>query len=323
MTSLVSLGNLAGGLASTILATPFPGLSANPGAPVSPFGIPLSVGPVVFQDLEIPERFGPIGGYQAMARHAFPGGIITLQNFGPFPEPLRWGGYLTGAAAFDRSQQLDRLRATGQTVVLRYGRFAWIGVVSSYAAEPGHQYLVPYRITFEPQRDISGVGSAALGTVSAETQMAGLQASTTRLIAGAFGLTLPVSLVGVTTAMQSTTTQAMQNAGGQVANISTADALSIQSATQAVNATGAPLTTSSNASTAQPALEAMIIATGISTLVGTPGVSRPRTISTVNPNLFLLAQQYYGDQGQWTRIASANRLQDPQPRGTFPGLVIP
>jgi nucleoid-associated protein YgaU len=45
-------------------------------------------------------------------------------------------------------------------------------------------------------------------------------------------------------------------------------------------------------------------------------------IHTINPNLLVLAAQYYGDATQWRLIGNANGIADPQPIGSF-NITIP
>lgn len=47
-----------------------------------------------------------------------------------------------------------------------------------------------------------------------------------------------------------------------------------------------------------------------------------RIITVVNTNLYVLADKYYGDAKQWTVIAEANGLKDPQIYGQV-SLIIP
>jgi len=49
-----------------------------------------------------------------------------------------------------------------------------------------------------------------------------------------------------------------------------------------------------------------------------------QTITVNNVSLYTLAAKYYGDATQWTTIANANNLTDPQvPAGMVTKLIIP
>jgi hypothetical protein len=117
----------------------------------------LSLGNVLFQGIEIPETLNPLGTKQVHAIHEFPGGLKTIRNLGAFPIAFHWSGILSGATAFARKVQLERMAATGQLVVFTYGQFSLRGEVVRFEAYPRHQFYVPYTIHFEPLEDLSGI----------------------------------------------------------------------------------------------------------------------------------------------------------------------
>ena len=129
---------------------------ANGGFTGAALGV-LQLGPVVFSEalLEVPQSLGSLGGHQVIATHDFPGGVRTQQTFGAFPDVIEWSGYFTGTNAWDRVAQVDLIRAAGKEVQLIYGSNAFLGLVSVFTPKPGHQWLVPYTIRFEPRVDIS------------------------------------------------------------------------------------------------------------------------------------------------------------------------
>jgi hypothetical protein len=142
-------------------------------------------------------------------------------------------------------------------------------------------------------------------------------------VAASDGTPIPTQMAAPTGALLGAVTSGMANAGGVVANISTADAAAISSSAQAVSSVSAAIVASALPSAALVYNAAMLGARAavISSIVG--GSSRARwTLNVVNPNLMLLAAQYYGDATQWATIANANGLTDPQPLGQFQ-LTIP
>lgn len=278
---------------------------------------------IQLQALEIPQRFGPLGGRQALAVHEFPGGIRTIQKFGAFPGPVRWRGILTGANAFDREQQLDRKRVTGDSVILRYGRFAWRGVLSEFLPEPGHQYLIPYFARFEPEQDLSGVASVAGGGVTAEQQMAQQQAE----LAAAANPNLqiwplpPALSYPLATVLQDLT-GGLLGAGGVIASMSASAIGQIAIDTAVMVGAAAPLIAEQDATQASPAIDTTAYATAASNIAQNP--QQPQaTVQAINPDMFQLAQQYLGDASLWQEITNYNQLPpDPQPQGSFT-LKIP
>ena len=101
----------------------------NAGAFDSVGGVALTIDDIVFQNTEIPEDFGEIGGTQMLAVHDFPGGSRTIQALGAFPATVSWEGWLIGPSAAQRSYQLDRKRVNGVLCVLSFAAQNWSGYV--------------------------------------------------------------------------------------------------------------------------------------------------------------------------------------------------
>lgn len=51
--------------------------------------------------------------------------------------------------------------------------------------------------------------------------------------------------------------------------------------------------------------------------------AQSQIVTIINPNLYRVAVQYYGDVNYWTVIANINSLPDPQLTGTFTLLIPP
>lgn len=279
---------------------------------------------ITLQDFELPEKFGPLGGTQAVAAHKFPGGIITLQTFGAFPEPISWSGYLTGTTAFDRQQALDRKRASGALVTLRYGRYAWKGVVREFRAAPGHQFLVPYQITFEPMQDLSGTATVPTGAPSSETQLAAQQTSLkSTLDANQQVQPLPVTMQAPVATVNADLSQSMKDAGGVVAALPPEDQAQLEIDAQAVDTAAAPLIAGTDATQASPAIDAQAYSTAAVNVATLPPPAQA-SVTVINPDMMGLAQQYLGDATRWQEITDLNGLPpDPMPQGQFNNLKIP
>lgn len=282
----------------------------------------LIIGGVVLSGLEIPSEIGDIGGRQAIAKHDFPGGLITITPLGAFPHPVTWSGIMTGTDAFSRTQKLDRLRALGNEVTLNYGQFAWSGVITSFAARPKHQWYVPYTITFEPIADLSGVGFVPFLLDTAETLLNGEVSAITSLIDVADGLELPGALGALAQGLLDVVGEALANGSGLVVNISTADRQAIDAGALALENACLPYALGTDPTTASPALDLSVRATAVTQIVGNPA-SGVRVVRAVNPNLFAVAQQFYGDASAWLQITQASGLPpDPQPIGIL-NLTVP
>ena len=206
-----------------------------------PGSISLVVGTVTFQYLEIPETIGPLGGHVALESHDFPGGIRTVQTYGAFPEEFSWKGILTGATAFSRSLELQRLQAVGKSVFFSYGTFAYLGYVRTYHAHPKHQWHIPYEISFLPQQDLSGSIVALLAAAGLAPEVA--LAAQMGLLTNS-QLTLPIGMQGPVQALLTTTSAALLGAGGKVSAISPSSTGLITAAVGAVASSAQPYVSS-------------------------------------------------------------------------------
>ena len=277
----------------------------------------LQIDDVIMSGLEIPEQlFGP-GGTQSIVKHEFPGGLITITPLGAFPHAVKWSGLMTGADAFDRAQILDRKRTLGNEVVLSYGPFSWSGVITSFKADPKHQWLVPYDIMFEPAVDLSGIGTVPGGGESLESQLSGALGDISDLADGSDGLDMPAALVTPANALVTLVGGALLNGNGTVAGISTTDSLACIAASSALVALCLPYALGSDPTQASPALDLSAQASLVSFILNAVNIGTTQ-VRAINPNLFQVAQQYYGDPTRWTDVAMASGLPlDPQPIGEF------
>ena len=286
----------------------------------------FALGSVEFFGTEVPEQLLGLGGREAIAVHEFPGGTRTIQPFGAFPTPIRWNGILTGSLALERSVQIDRMRVSGQQVPLIYGPFYWLGYVQSFIPEPRHEWLVPYKLVFQPEVDLSGAKTPSTSTATPESAMSAQLNTLSALQQGTgAGLwTLPSALSSPVGTLITDTTDGLAAAtGGLVSGIAPADATTILSDVSTLQAAAKPLLESTAASTSSPAMDAYVAAGVIGTLVRTAATTAKWTISAVNPNLWMLAAQYLGDATRWQEIAALNGLTSPLQLGTYPNLMIP
>lgn len=282
----------------------------------------LQIGNVVLSDFEVPSEIGDLGGRQTIVKHEFPGGLITITPLGAFPDPISWSGILTGADAISRSQQLDRIRALGDAVMLSYGPMAWSGVVTSYKPKPRHQWYIPYTIQFEPIADLSGVGNVPFSPIDANTLLALQVTALNSLTEGIDGLLPPANLIVAANTLLDAVSGGLLNGDGTVAGIATADQQAISVAAVNLETLALPYSQGTDPTMASPALDMSVRATTINQTVTQP-VTSVRVVRAVNPNLYQVAQQYLGDATLWIDIANASGLPpDPLPVGTFT-LTVP
>lgn len=214
---------------------------------LTPGSISLTLGTTTFQYLELPEKIGPLGTHVALESHDFPGGTRTVQTLGSFPEPFSWKGILTGATAFSRSLELQRLAAVAQSTTFFYGTFAYLGYVSHYHAEPKHQWHIPYEIEFFPQQDLSGsiVALLAFAGLAPEIALANQMGLLTTLNSATGGsLTTPIGMQGSVASLLGITSSALLGAGGKVSAISPSSAGLISAGVGAVISAAGPYVSS-------------------------------------------------------------------------------
>lgn len=112
----------------------------------------LLLGPVAFQDFEIPERVR-FGGAQRLAVHRLPGGVRVIDALGRDDAAVGWEGIFSGPDATDRARLLDLLRAEGGVLGLTWDVFFYSVVIASFEADYRHGWWIPYRISCTVLRD--------------------------------------------------------------------------------------------------------------------------------------------------------------------------
>lgn len=304
-----------GALAANFAASQVGGVA---GLGSSARSINFILGNISFNGLAAPEMLDKLGGTQVAAFHDYPGGTRTFQTFGAFPDPISWSGILVGPNAFDTAQAIDRIRIAGRPVALSYERFGYEGVVTHFNPKPKHQWYVPYEIHFMPTSDLSG--GASPPSVFNDTFRELLQQLSflSDLYAGEAAnlLALPATLSVPVSNVILVTNAALTAANNSVDNISAHDSAVVQAALAELKTAAAPLIISTDPTQSSPALDAVMSANAIGTVINS--VSLPRwQVQSINPNLLTLAAQYLGDSSRWRDIAALNGLNDPQPVGQF------
>lgn len=289
----------------------------------------LTLGPVQFEDFEVPSSLTDLGGEHKIATHSFPGGYQTQQAFGAFPVPLTWEGHMTGTTAMFRKNELDRIRVAGREVVLSFGDKIFLGLVQTCRITVRHEWLVNYQIVFVPRVDVSsGAGPSDLLSAfdminSVLVDLSDVIAFFSLITSDGSRFSMPPILFPLAVTLFSTTTLAVSASFGVVSDIPVDQAATIYAAAQALLAAAQPLTADPNPSVASPSLDLVGYASSIVNIVRSSETTQT-TLQVVNPNLFLVAAQYYGDSTRWRQIATASGIvpPDPMPIGQFV-LVVP
>lgn len=112
----------------------------------------LVLGPVLFQDFELPERIR-WGGAQRLAVHRLPGGVRIIDAMGRDDAEISWSGVFTGNGASVRARAIDLMRADGSVWPLVWDAFFYTVVVAAFAADYARSNWIPYRIACTVLRD--------------------------------------------------------------------------------------------------------------------------------------------------------------------------
>lgn len=288
---------------------------------------PLILDTFVFDEaqLEVPEASGDMGGNQSIEQHDFPGGIRTHKSYGYFPAAQKWRARFHGTNASDRAEGVKRIMAAGREVKLQYGSRSWLGRVANFSPTARHTWLYDYQLEFWPRIDY-GAGPTFppvtdLGTVLA-LHILSLQSLLTFGLSGSLLFqALAAELGGPVGFLVSQVQDSIAAAGGVIGNVSSINQQAIYQASLSALAACAPYQVSPDSTQSSPASDAAARIQAIQTIMSAAQPTKA-VVQTINPNLLVLAAQYYGDATQWRTIANANGLADPQPTGSF-NLVIP
>ncbi len=160
----------------------------------------LFLGPIAFQDFEIPARI-VFGGRQRLAIHQMPGGGRVIDAMGRDDSPLAWTGTFSGSDAAARALQIDLMRAQGVAWPLAWDVFSYLVVVSEFAASYERGNWIPYRIVCSVLADETAAlvqaGMSLIASVTADlataSGLAGVDLSAATMALGISGAASPGS----------------------------------------------------------------------------------------------------------------------------------
>jgi hypothetical protein len=296
----------------------------------------LTLGDFTFARFEIPERIN-FGGEQRLNTHRLVGGKRVIDAMGADPAAVSWSGFFVGENALARARYLETLRDQGKPLALTYSAFAYTVIIRSFVGEFLLASRIPYQITCEvvsndalPVTDLaqpsvqqlvtddanSAVGLAALigdsgltGAVgSVSTALGTITDFTTSSLAQIRALLMPINQArAVATSLLAQSGTALANLGnlaslgGTVPNPVSQFVTGLASSVVSAQV-GGPLS----------AIDATLGRMQQNIGAVTAGVG---SINTGSTTLFAVAASEYGDAMQWTKLAQANGLTDPQLTG--------
>jgi hypothetical protein len=295
----------------------------------------LSIGEVQLNGFEVPNQIANLFGVQKMAIHDFPGGQRTIQNLGAFPYPhIEWTGNLfdgnlgantaDNAQAMARAELLNNFRMQSQPITLNWGAFSLQVVVAEFEVIARMKQWLEYRIKLIPFQDNTPADPAINDPLAEVALNETLSQLIRQATAPASAYIFSVDILNQVTNIQANINTAMVAASQKLSEVPTTTIISIQQQITTLQLSLDGLMVGQNFAAVSAAID----------LYGTAGVlidalnasnGGPIVVNIIDPNLFILAGQYYDDVGQAANIALANNLQDFVLTGsyllTLPNLV--
>jgi hypothetical protein len=273
------------------------------------------------------EGLSDLGSKQKAVVREYAGGIVTAQLYGSFPKTISWCGKLFGSGAVDRSFELQKLCDNGQQVTLQWSQFSFDGFVEDYQVIARAPNEIDYKMVFRPvvnNSTVTGGNAVANNDPFASTVANGQATMTQQATSPASGGSLSSSIQQGVSSLDQAINQALQQTGGSVSAISSVTAQSLQSQISSLQNQLAPIINGSDPIAASAAADLNGTLSILNVAFGSTLNPSITTIQAVNPNLYQLAAQYYGDPTLYWVIQDANDLSDPLPDTNGPiSLVIP
>lgn len=152
--------------------------------------ITLLLGPIAFQDFEVPSRI-TFGGAQRLAIHRLPGGARVIDALGRDDAELSFTGIFSGTDATLRARAIDELRSAGLPLPLTWNVFFYTVIIDTFEADYRTENWIPYRIRCTVLRDeasaliqpfvsLAAAAYADIGAALAPAGAAGFDLSTAR-----------------------------------------------------------------------------------------------------------------------------------------------
>jgi hypothetical protein len=310
-----------------------------------PYATRVVLGNIEFVGLEVPESATPGAGTQQTVIHKLVGGKRTVDVLGVDYDNLSWSGWMVGATAGARVKELETMRDTGNAVDLNIGEYYFSVVVAKFAARFEHQYRRNYTIELVvvDRLDAPVTKNALSGSLDALINSDVAKSSGLADMLHSDSVTSAVS--GVKSAIATVKTAVSQVQDFANATIDSVQSVIrpivaaqqfVQAAISEVGASVSDITTLgglipgnpvSNAAnnllrqaTSMTQLAPLYQMQGVlgrlqKNVLSGPLANGTVSVTTGNTSLQRLSADQYGDQSQWTRVAAANNITDPQITG--------
>lgn len=118
--------------------------------------VTLLLGPIVFQEFEVPARIN-LGGLQRVAVHRLVGGARVIDALGRDDAEIQFAGVFSGRDATLRARAVDELRALGTPLPLSWDVFYYTVILTRFDADYRNGWWIPFRIACTVLRDEAAV----------------------------------------------------------------------------------------------------------------------------------------------------------------------
>jgi hypothetical protein len=105
----------------------------------------ITLGPIVFQDFEVPTSI-TFGGRQRTAVRYLANGERVIDILGPNDATISFSGILSGSGASDRARELDTLRTLATPLDLSWESFNYSVIIENFQADFRNAWWIPYRL---------------------------------------------------------------------------------------------------------------------------------------------------------------------------------
>lgn len=303
----------------------------------------LTLGGIEFGRYEVPERI-PFGAEQRLNVHRLVGGKKVVDVLGADPVNPEWSGFFIGPDAQARARQIEVLLKAGEPLALTWSERSYTVIIRSFRCEFELAWRIPYSLGVEVVSD--NVTPITAGTSLDTTAQVNADATAVATSAAGVGNT---GLTGAVSSIQSALKSVQDFRTATIAQINTvltpinqARAI-VTGLMQEASTTLAQLGSLASLGGAVPNPVSRFVS-GLSlsvTAAQTTGTladidarlgrmslnigalsAGAKTVTTGSTSLFAVAAAQYGDARDWTALAQANGLTDPQVNG-ITTLVVP
>ncbi len=106
------------------------------------------LGEMELREFEKPD-FIQHGGGQHLAVNEFPGGNVSVQNFGSTYREISWTGLIIGEDAYNRMIQIGNMRQKGDPIILKTDKYSSEVIIKEFHADHKTDFRIPFSITLQ------------------------------------------------------------------------------------------------------------------------------------------------------------------------------